>query len=430
MSGSAERVFRERGERSSGPQVRATRCGQLLGQTYQLMDVVGAGGMAEVYAAEHLRLGRRFAVKLPRSNLSPKALERFQREVRAMALIDSDFVVRVSDCGEAEDGTPYLVMDLLKGEDLRALLERDGPLPIRRAASLIWEACQGVAAVHQAGLVHRDIKPENLFIAKRSTGEDWCKVLDFGIAKTDFSGSTVEGIVIGTVRYMAPEQLENAATADVRADIYALGAVLYESLCGDPPHAAASVQELMFKIMNESAVRLDAKSSVPAALADVVERALSRLPENRFKDVQEFAAALAPYVQGVTSTSNQLATVTGTEPLAAPRSRPATWRSASVTLVMTLVATTLGFVAGSFTFPGSGQRARDRSVVSVAPARPSAAQPRSFVAVSATAPLPSPPAGAVMSAPVARAIQPVHVRPAPAPLLPRTRFDSANPYDR
>jgi serine/threonine-protein kinase len=139
---------RDSAERASGLSLRATRRGEVLGNTYRLLEIVGSGGMAEVYAAEHLRLGRKFAVKLLRPGTRGQSLQRFRREVQAVARLENEFVVGVIDCGEASDGTPYLVMELLRGEDLRSLVEREGALPIPRAVNFVWEACQGIAAVH------------------------------------------------------------------------------------------------------------------------------------------------------------------------------------------------------------------------------------------------------------------------------------------
>ena len=284
------------GERLVSSDEDAHSPGDLLDGTYELLDRIGSGGMAEVYAAEHTRLGRHFAVKIVRSDRGPKAVERFRREARAIARIQNDFVVEVVDCGETQSGTPYLVMELLAGEDLRSLIARAAPLPIPRAVSLIWEACQGVAAVHAAGLVHRDLKPENLYVTRRSTGEDWCKVLDFGIAKSHVSCSTAHGSVIGTVGYMAPEQLHDGASAGPSADVYALGCVLYECLGGIPPHSGTTTQELMFKVMNQEPKRLEGlRDGVPAGLADAVHRALAKSPDSRFIDVSAFGRAIAPY---------------------------------------------------------------------------------------------------------------------------------------
>lgn len=287
-------------ERSSGLTLRATRRGEVLGGTYRLLELIGAGGMAEVYSAEHLRLGRKFAVKVLRAGTSAHSLQRFRRESRAVARIDNEFVVGVIDCGEETDGTPYLVMDLLRGEDLRALLDREGALPIPRAVHFVWEACQGIAAVHALSLIHRDLKPENLFVSKRATGQDWCRVLDFGIAKSDVSSSTTEGALLGTVRYMAPEQLQDAASAGPTVDVYALGAVLYECLSGTFPFQSSTVQELMFKILNEPPSPIEqSRQGVPKGLAHAIAQALAKSPSQRFADVRQFAAAIAPYARSV-----------------------------------------------------------------------------------------------------------------------------------
>jgi len=282
--------------RTSSVGSRATRRGEVLAGTYRLLDRIGAGGMGEVYAAEHARLGRRVAVKILRSDDYQAARGRFHREVKAIARLESEYVVNVMDCGEADDGMPFLVMDLLRGEDLRCLLKRDIQLPIPRAVNLILDACRGVAAVHDAGLVHRDLKPGNLFVTRRSTGEDWCKILDFGVAKLDTSSWTAEGAVVGTIRYMAPEQLRDGASAGPSVDVYALGAILYECLSGTPPYSSTSLQELMFKVMNEAPAPLqELNPRVPAPISEAVQRAMAKSPSERFTTIQEFARAIAPF---------------------------------------------------------------------------------------------------------------------------------------
>jgi serine/threonine protein kinase len=281
---------------ASGERRAATRSGELVAETYRLLERIGSGGMGDVYAAEHVRLGRQFAVKLLRANDDAKATQRFRREANAIARIENEYVVSVVDCGLTSDEIPFMVMERLYGEDLRCLLAHASPLPIPRAVSLVCGACHGMAAVHRAGLVHRDLKPGNLFVTRRSTGEDWCKVLDFGVAKMGTSASTVEGALIGTVKYMAPEQLRDGASAGPSADIYALGAILYESLSGVALHSGASAQELMFKVMNEEPARLDElRRDVPTALADAVHRAIAKQADERFASVQDFGRALAPF---------------------------------------------------------------------------------------------------------------------------------------
>jgi serine/threonine-protein kinase len=272
--------------------------GSVIAGTYRILRSIGAGGMSEVFAAEHVRLGTHVAVKVVRpGGADPAAvLARFRREVRAIARLRSEHVVAVHDAGELANGTPYLVMELLDGEDLRRMLQREGALPVRRAVALVLQVCAALRAVHAAGLVHRDLKPENLFISRRASGEDWCKVLDFGVAKMDDSHSTVQGAVIGTVRYMAPEQLMDAGAADVRTDIHALGAILYECLAGSPARDANSVHQLMFSVLNQEPAPLqELRPELPRELARAVMRALERQPAHRFQDVEAFADALTPY---------------------------------------------------------------------------------------------------------------------------------------
>jgi serine/threonine-protein kinase len=270
----------------SGEERRYTdaRIGQVFAGTYRIVRYIGSGGSSHVYEAEHKRLGKSFAVKLLRAEIDTgrRAAQRFRREAKAVARLQSEHIVSVVDCGELDDQTPYLVMELLQGEDLRSLLKREHALPTRRAVQLVIEACRGLTVVHAAGLVHRDLKPENLFLTRRSTGEDWCKVLDFGVAKMEASMSTAQGAIVGTVRYMAPEQLSDGAAVSAATDLYALGAILYECLSGSPLVEGSSVQEAMYRVMNATPVPLRQRlPTVPAALAAVVERCVEKSPTRR-----------------------------------------------------------------------------------------------------------------------------------------------------
>ncbi len=410
----------------SGERRCSTRCGELIGGTYRLLERIGSGGMGEVYSAEHTRLGRQFAVKLLRADGETKAIERFRREAKAIARAQNEFVVAVVDCGETTDGTPYLVMELLLGEDLRCLLERLSPLPIPRVVSLICDACEGVAAVHRAGLVHRDLKPGNLFVTRRSTGEDWCKVLDFGVAKMECSTSTAEGALVGTVKYMAPEQLLDGASAGSQVDIYALGAILYESLSGVAPHSGASVQELMFKIMNEEPVLLDERRrEVPAGLASAVQRALSKQPADRFATAQEFARVITPFarVAGVAALAESETVNGGGREDSKPQRSWAPrrgWVAVSLLIVGVWVATR--FAA----HPEVSSRAPGKLVPTTASPPVTAALaegPASAPAVSRGAvEHPAASEAAVRSSPRRKA--PLSVS------FPKAKFDSDNPYGR
>lgn len=263
---------------------------------YRLLRRLGGGSMGEIYEAEHVRLGKVVAFKLLRAEVleSPRIVQRFRREAAMLARIRSEHVVSVLDCGDLEDGRPYLVLERLQGEDLRTLLSRGGALAPRRAVHLAIDVCRGLRAVHQSGLVHRDLKPANLFVAQRDSGEDLCKILDFGVAKLPTSEVTSQGAVIGTVRYMAPEQLADGASTDARADIYALGAILYECLSAAPMHEATTVQELMFRILNHDPQPLSVRCpELAPELSRVVQRATARHPDERFQNVDEMLEALS-----------------------------------------------------------------------------------------------------------------------------------------
>ena len=271
--------------------------GMLVLGRYRVLNRLGAGGMGVVYEVEHVALGSRFAVKvlLPVLARDRATVRRFAREARAMALLQSEHVTRILDLGELPDGTPLFVMERLYGEDLQGVLRRSRPLPVRRAVGIMLDACLGVRAMHKAGLVHRDLKPANLHVSTRETGEELCKILDFGVVKSVTSTTTREGRLVGTLRYMAPEQLEHA-TVDQRTDVYALGAVLYECLAGQPPHSGDTLERLLYAIMNGEPAPLErVRSDLPRGLSAEVGRALARDANRRFATVAEFAAALAPY---------------------------------------------------------------------------------------------------------------------------------------
>jgi serine/threonine protein kinase len=281
----------------AGPRALGRLEGLLVADTYRVSGRLGSGGMGEVHEAEHIRLGSPVAIKFLRASalIEPRSAEMFRREARRAAAICNEHVVRVFDYGHLADGTPYLVMERLFGEDLRHVLARDGALPIRRAVNLILGACRGAYAAHGIGLVHRDLKPANLFVERKSDGTEICKVLDFGVAKALESETTKPGTMIGTVRYMAPEQLENAAAATASADMYALGAILYEALTGLPAHAGESLEKMMFDIVHRDVKRPSLHRPLPAALEAAILRALARDPTKRFGNIKDFMVALTPF---------------------------------------------------------------------------------------------------------------------------------------
>ena len=286
------------------PQPPALRVGQVLASRYELVRQLGAGGMGVVYEARHVELDRRLAIKLLRAELAadPEAQGRFRREARAAASLHNDHIVSVSDFGLHTDGTPFLVMELLQGEPLRQLLARAGPLPVPRAASAILQACRGIEAAHQRGIIHRDLKPENLFVTPADGGLERIKVLDFGIAKlSEDSGSRIStetGAIIGTLHYMPPEQIRSPKIIDPRADIHALGAILYECLSGRVPHPGQQPHEVMYHILHESPVPLSSlRSHLPEGLVEIVHQALEADPERRWESAAALGAALARFAR-------------------------------------------------------------------------------------------------------------------------------------
>jgi serine/threonine protein kinase len=276
--------------------------GELVGGKYRVERLLGQGGMGTVLAARHEQLGHRVAIKLPARG-SAAAIARFLREARAAAAIESEHVARVFDAGERAPGEPYLVMERLDGDDLAAILRERGPAAPEQAVTWILQAGVGLAAAHARGIVHRDLKPANLFLARRADGTSAVKILDFGISKLRSEGGAGEdetltqtGQIVGSPRYMAPEQIDGAPGVDERADLWALGVILHELLCGAPPFEGRSFGELRRRITSQPprSVRLD-RPEISADLEAVILRCLDREPARRFADVADLLAALAPF---------------------------------------------------------------------------------------------------------------------------------------
>jgi serine/threonine-protein kinase len=256
-----------------------------------------------VYEAQHTLVKRRFAVKFLHPDLARKRdlLARFQREAEAAGALESENVAAAVDFGVTGDGSPFIVMEYLSGVSLEHLLEAEGTLPAGRAADLVQQACRGVQAAHALGIVHRDLKPHNLFVCRREDGTDLLKVLDFGVAKLEAlesSAATRTGTVLGTPSYMAPEQARGEKTVGHGADVYALGAILYELLSGKKPHPGASHNAILHHISTQPAVPLaSAQEGLPAGLVAVVEQALAAVPEERPASAEAFGQALAPWLE-------------------------------------------------------------------------------------------------------------------------------------
>jgi serine/threonine-protein kinase len=281
------------------PQIGIEVGDTLLGK-YRVERVLGVGGMGVVVAAYHLRLDRTVAIKV----LLPDVLEegdmvaRFEREARAAAKIKSDHSVKVYDVGTLDDGTPYMVMEYLEGEDIESLLRRRRSLPIDQAVDLVTQACEVLSEAHALGIIHRDLKPANLFCVPRADGRQSLKVLDFGISKMMCETLTTVHGIMGSPAYMSPEQIRTPQGVDARADIWALGIVLYEMLTGLTPFNARTLPAILTNIATQHAppvrrFRLD----VPARLEAVVHKCLEKDPADRYASAAELAEALAPFLR-------------------------------------------------------------------------------------------------------------------------------------
>jgi serine/threonine protein kinase len=272
--------------------------GDVIAGKYRLEQILGFGGMGVVVAAMHLELEQRVALKfmLPHAMTSPEATERFVREARAAARLRSEHICRVLDVDKLESGVPYIVMELMEGEDLASLLARRGSLPLSEAVDLVLQALAGLAEAHLSHIVHRDLKPANLFIANTRNGSRLVKLLDFGISKSmSGGGATKTGDIMGSPSYMAPEQLRSSKDVDQRADLWAIGVILFEAVSGGSPFEADSLPALCVSVLHDAPPSLDTVTSVPPDFARLVTRCLEKDRGGRFADVGDLAAALAAF---------------------------------------------------------------------------------------------------------------------------------------
>ncbi len=400
--------------------------GHLVAGKYRVERVLKAGGMGVVVVARHEVLGDRFALKFlrPTSQASPDLVTRFLREAQNSARVKSDHAVRVFDVGTDGD-VPYMVMELLEGSDLSDHLANVGPLPPALAVDWLLEACDAVALAHAVGIVHRDLKPSNLYLAHRSGGRTVLKVLDFGISKlvpvepvpAELVGLidtvTSTGAMIGTPGYMPPEQLRAAREIDGRADVWALGAILFEMLTAQRAFAGDSPAEVCAAVFRDAPTDiLTLRPELPPGLKEVIARCLQKKPEDRYTTVSELTTALMPFASDAGRLTGRTLiekerTLPGATPDAA--SGRARWLygalivAAAVSLVVAAAVRVLPRIA-----PGEGVRP-----MVAAPADPTAERPAETSAslapvvasavASAVADLPRPaPPAAIAPSPSAR----------------------------
>ncbi|HEV2669516.1 MAG TPA: serine/threonine-protein kinase [Gemmatimonadales bacterium] len=313
--------------------------GQVVADRYHVMKKLGEGGMGQVYLAEHVKMGRRSAIKVMNPSMlhDPDAIARFNREASNASRISHPNVCAIYDFGETSDGLIFLAMEFIAGEPLTDLLEREGTLPVPRATHIFLQTADALQAAHDLGIVHRDLKPDNIMVTKGRGGADTVKVVDFGIAKAvggEAAGQKVTktGLVMGTPEFMSPEQL-SGDSVDGRSDLYSLALVLFRMLTGKLPFEATTVQEVMIKRLTDEPAKLTEALpdlSFPPGLQPVFDTALARTPAERYQTVAKFAADVAavtgrPVTRSVppTEAKTQLlpAHAAPTVPLRAPRKR-------------------------------------------------------------------------------------------------------------
>lgn len=299
--------------------------GRRLGK-YDIARVIGRGGMGTVYEAVNSTIGKRVALKVIDASMAQNgdAVARFQREARAASAVESAHIVQIFDSGTTDDGVPYLVMELLRGEDLGCRIRRCGRLELSEALRVVAQLLRGLRRAHEAGIVHRDLKPDNVFLVERDDDPMFAKILDFGISKMARPGDapartlTRQGTVLGTPFYMSPEQAQALADVDGRTDLWAVGAILYECLTGRPPHGGGSYEQVIVNICMKDAddVRIH-NPGVDEPLARVIARSLCRDRDGRFATASEFLEALVDASGNVLSSRAARASL-GASPSARP----------------------------------------------------------------------------------------------------------------
>ncbi len=359
-----------RAESPAAGEARLPELGALVAGKYRLEQLLGRGGMGAVYQAEHVAIGRKVAVKLllPRLAADQQALTRFRMEARAAAAIGHPGVADVLDAGDSPEHGAFLVMELLQGETLAARIGREGPLPFGEAGRIVELILEALCAVHERGIVHRDLKPANVFLVASSRA---VKLLDFGISKFDRQGApshTRSDLVMGTVAYMSPEQAKGAKDAGPAADLFSVGAILYEALAGAPAFPGQSYNEIISKVLTETPRPLELiRADVPASLAALIGRLLAKTPEARPPGAAEALQELREALDDST-------------PVAAARRRKR----------MVIGAATILAIAGIVGGTGALLAQRPAPVQSARPPEvPPAVQERAVASAEAVAPAPA-----------------------------------------
>ncbi|WP_437680945.1 protein kinase domain-containing protein [Sorangium sp. So ce131] len=435
--------------------------GEVFDGRYRIIRLLGRGGMGSVYEAQHTGTSRRVAVKVVNTRHSRDSEDnilRFQREAKAAGSVDTQHIAQVLDAGtDLRMGAPYMVMELLEGEDLARLLDRAGALPPEVVLRIAAQACVGLHKAHEAGIVHRDIKPANLFLARRDHGEVIVKILDFGIAKIkpsageqgEASSLTETGGLLGSPLYLSPEQARSVKRIDRRADLWSLGVVLYRAISGHNPYEKArSLYDLILQICDEPPPPIqDVAPWVPPEVAAILHGALRISPDGRFPDAAAMLDAIKPLLpEGWALREEMLAplpesarsvvapryrgaareratparrprrgaaTPSSAPPDSAPRSPPDRGRAAPRAVAAWLVGAACALGLGAFGLSRAVQAPPPPGGGELPAGAVAASAPAALSAQPTAAPSAQPPAAASAQPPAAASAQPTAARPSP-----------------
>jgi serine/threonine protein kinase len=279
------------------PEPKAQLIGKVIAGNYKITKVLGQGGMGLVFQARQLSLERDVAVKVLLAPLAmdKEILERFQREARGASNIGHSGIVQVFDMGYLKEGPPFIVMELLDGEDLRHKLNHDGALEAGEAIPIVLQLCDALQAAHDKGIIHRDLKPDNIYLVPRRGKGPIVKILDFGLSKFKSADKTITntGTLLGTPNYMAPEQIAGAADIDARADLYAVGAIFYEMMTGRMAYEGTTIQSIFYKIMSENPPPpRTLRPDIPPGVEGVILKAMAKERADRYADLGQMASEL------------------------------------------------------------------------------------------------------------------------------------------
>jgi eukaryotic-like serine/threonine-protein kinase len=384
---------------------------------YQLVRRIASGGMGEVFEARHAKIGSRVAIKFLRADrtLDARHLARFEREACSAGALEHENIACTLDV-VTTGPRPFIIMEYVDGETLARRIDRGPPLAPARAAALMIQAARALSAAHASGIIHRDLKPGNMMLTKHADGTDLLKVLDFGIARlvrdNRHDNLTTTGAVLGTPHYMSPEQARGEKLLDERVDIHALGAILYELLSGRRAYPGDSYNAIMYQLLTKPPTPLmELRPRIPKALADVVDKALAKDADRRYRSVNELGEALAPFSTPRTTTALDTGAVTGaTNPILVSRKGSSLLRHLGPAFAA-CVAAALGFLAGSLRDPSpydpeitAREAPQLSSVVSPPAVSSKATAPQTAIggAVTATEQPTAAPAGSTKITPFAR----------------------------